>query len=96
MDAGVLTACFALAWVIGFLSFLTPGGLGVREGLLSLLLSSYMPAPQATLIALICRVWMLSAEIVLAGVAFVLNRHLKKRQKNHKSELQTSPTTAIE
>ena len=96
MDAGVLTACFAFAWVIGFLSFLTPGGLGVREGLLSLLLSSYMPAPQATLIALICRVWMLSAEIVLAGVAFVLNRHLKKRQKNHKSELQTSPTTAIE
>ena len=65
MDAGVLTACFAFAWVIGFLSFLTPGGLGVREGLLSLLLSSYMPAPQATLIALICRAWMLSAEMFL-------------------------------
>ncbi|MDE0011121.1 MAG: lysylphosphatidylglycerol synthase domain-containing protein [Candidatus Poribacteria bacterium] len=78
MDAGVLTACFAFAWVIGFLSFLTPGGLGVREGLLSLLLSSYMPAPQATLVALLCRVWMLSAEIVLAGVAFTLNKHVKR------------------
>ena len=81
MDAGVLTACFAFAWVIGFLSFLTPSGLGVREGLLSLLLSSYMPAPQATLIALICRVWMLSAEIVLASVAFALNGRVKRRQE---------------
>ena len=77
-DAGVLTACFAFAWVIGFLSFLTPGGLGIREGLLGLLLANYMPASQATLVALLCRVWMLSAEIVLAGVAFVLNRCVKR------------------
>ncbi|MCG9132147.1 flippase-like domain-containing protein [Candidatus Poribacteria bacterium] len=73
-DAGVLTACFAFAWIIGFLSFLTPGGLGIREGLLGLLLANYMPAPQAVLVALLCRVWMLSAEIVLAGVAFALDR----------------------
>ena len=77
-DAGVLTACFAFAWVIGFLSFLTPGGLGIREGLLGLLLANYMSAPQATLVALLCRVWMLSAEIVLAGVALTLNRRVKK------------------
>ena len=80
-DAGTLTACFGFAWIVGFLSFLTPGGLGIREGLLGLLLANYMPAPQATLIALICRVWMLSAEIVLAGVAFVLNRRVERRQK---------------
>ena len=56
-------------------------GLGIREGLLGLLLANYMPAPQATLIALICRVWMLSAEIVLAGVAFALNERVKRRQE---------------
>lgn len=77
-DAGILTACFAFAWIIGFLSFLTPGGLGIREGLLGLLLANYMPAPQATLVALLCRVWMLSGEIVLAGVAIVLNRRVKR------------------
>ena len=77
-DAGILTACFAFAWIIGFLSFLTPGGLGIREGLLGLLLANYMPAPQATFVALLCRVWMLSAEMVLAGVAFTLNRRVKK------------------
>ena len=73
-DAGVLTACFAFAWVVGFLSFLTPGGLGIREGLLGLLLANYMPIPQATVIALLCRVWMLSAEMVLAALAVFLNR----------------------
>ena len=70
--AAVLSACYALAWIVGFLSFLTPGGLGVREGLLGLLLANYMPTSQATFIALLCRVWMLSSEIILAGTAFLL------------------------
>ena len=73
-DAYLLTAIFALAWIVGFLSFLTPGGLGIREGLLGVLLANYMPPPQATLVALICRVWMLSAEMLLAAVAFLFNR----------------------
>lgn len=73
-DAGVLTACFAFAWIVGFLSFLTPGGLGIREGLLGVLLANYMPAPQATLVALLCRIWMLSTEMLLAGTAFLLHR----------------------
>lgn len=72
--AGVLSACFAFAWIVGFLSFLTPGGLGIREGLLGVLLANFMPTPQATSIALLCRVWMLSAEIILAGAAFFYNR----------------------
>lgn len=73
-DTGVLTACYAFAWIVGFLGFLTPGGLGIREGLLGLLLANYMPAAQATLVALLCRVWMLSAEMILAGLAFSLNK----------------------
>ena len=47
----------AFAWIIGFLSFLTPGDLGIREGLLGLLLANYIPIQQATLAALLCRVW---------------------------------------
>ena len=79
-DAGVLTACFAFAWIVGFLSFLTPGGLGIREGLLGLLLSNYMIPSQATLVALLCRLWMLSAEILLAGTAFLLYKGCYERQ----------------
>ncbi len=72
--AGVLSACFAFAWIVGFLSFLTPGGFGIREGLLGILLANYMPALQATSVVLFCRVWMLSAEIVLACIVFLYNR----------------------
>ena len=79
-DAGVLTACFAFAWIVGFLSFLTPGGLGIREGVLGLLLSNYMPPSQATLVALLCRLWMISAEILLAGTAFLLHKRGYERQ----------------
>lgn len=67
-----LTACYAFAWICGFLSFLTPGGLGIREGLLSLLLAFLMPTPHATFVALLCRIWMLSGELILAGVAYFL------------------------
>ena len=77
VDVGVLTACFAFAWIVGFLSFLTPGGLGVREGLLGVLLANYMPATQATLVALVCRLWMLSAEMLLALIAFLIDRKMR-------------------
>ncbi len=87
-DAGVLTAYFAFAWLVGFLSFLTPGGLGIREGLLGVLLVNYMPHSQATLVALLCRLWMLSVEILLAGIAFLLHRKrqhtVKRGHKNNK------------
>ena len=78
-DVGVLTACFAFAWIVGFLSFLTPGGLGIREGLLGVLLANYMPETQATFVALVCRLWMLSAEMLLAGTAFLFHRSCSQR-----------------
>lgn len=91
-DAGVLTACFAFAWVVGFLSFLTPGGLGIREGLLGLLLSDYMLALEATRIVLLCRVWMLSAEMLLAATAFLLHRSGYKRRYSHQTQEMNSAT----
>ena len=78
-DAGFLTACFAFAWFVGFLSFLTPGGLGIREGLLGMLLAHLMPASEATRVTLLCRLWMLAAELVLAGTAFSLHWKRKTR-----------------
>ncbi|MYC78577.1 hypothetical protein F4X10_22665 [Candidatus Poribacteria bacterium] len=81
-DVGVLTASYAFAWIVGFLSFLTPGGLGIREGLLGVLLAHYMPAKEATLVALLCRLWMLSAEMVLAAIAFLINRRCDEKHSS--------------
>ena len=43
---------FSLSWVIGFLAFITPSGLGVREGAMALLLAPFIPAPFPAIIAL--------------------------------------------
>ena len=65
----VVTGTYAVAWSIGILSVITPGGLGVREGILSLLLTSVLPPATATLIALLSRLWTISAELAMTGIA---------------------------
>ena len=51
-DLPRLTGAFAGAYAIGFLSLLTPSGLGVREGVLVFLLSGAYPAALVTVVAL--------------------------------------------
>jgi glycosyltransferase 2 family protein len=63
----VIGSIYVIAWVLGFLSFLTPGGMGVREGVLAALLSLYMPLPIAIIISLISRLWSIAMEFMLAG-----------------------------
>jgi uncharacterized membrane protein YbhN (UPF0104 family) len=67
---------FAFAVNIGFLALIVPGGIGVREGLLVVLLSSLFPAffpvPVATLIALLARLWVTVAELLCFLVAVPL------------------------
>lgn len=67
-----ITGTFAIAWVIGFVSFITPAGLGVRELALSVLLANYMPVPMAIVVALVSRIWLTAAELVCAAVAWRL------------------------
>ena len=67
-----VTGIYAVAWSIGFLSVITPSGLGVREGVLSLLLTSVLPPATAMLVALLSRLWTLSAELAVTGAAFGL------------------------
>lgn len=61
-------ALFAAAYTIGFLSLLTPSGLGVRESALALLLSSVMPLPLATVVSLAARLWLTLGEVLGAGL----------------------------
>jgi len=67
-----VTGIYAAAWSIGFLSVITPSGLGVREGILSVLLTSALPPATAMFIALLSRLWTLSAELAVTGMAFGL------------------------
>jgi uncharacterized membrane protein YbhN (UPF0104 family) len=64
-----LAGVFAGAYVIGFVSLLTPGGLGVREGALTYLLGLYLPPQVALVVALLSRLWITAAELVGTGIA---------------------------
>jgi uncharacterized membrane protein YbhN (UPF0104 family) len=60
--AGV--AAFVAAWVIGFLSLVTPGGLGVREAALVGLLSPFVTVSEASALALVARVTWTGVEMI--------------------------------
>jgi len=61
-----------VAWAIGFLSVITPSGLGVREATLGFFLNVHLAAPLPVLLALVARLWMTVGEIGSALVAFGL------------------------
>jgi hypothetical protein len=62
-----LTGVFAGAYAIGFLSLLTPSGLGVREGALVIFLSGVYPVAVITVIALLSRIWLIAGELLCTG-----------------------------
>lgn len=59
-----LAGAYAVAYVLGFLAFFVPGGLGVREGLLSVLLATVMPQGVSLLIAFLLRLLVTFIELV--------------------------------
>lgn len=71
----VMVSIFAVAWVVGFVSFITPAGLGVREGMLSLLLTNYVPTGIGIIAALLSRIWLTVIEVLLF---FLFVRKLKR------------------
>ncbi len=66
------------SWVLGTLSFLTPAGLGVREGAMGILLAGLIPVPFPALVAILARFWWSLADFGSIGLAFVL---LGKKQR---------------
>ena len=64
---------YALAWDIGFVSFITPSGLGFREGAIVGLFALAFPLPGvlATVIALLSRFVSTIAELLCVSVAYV-------------------------
>ena len=67
-----LTGAFAFSYNIGFLALFAPGGIGVREGILVLLLEAYFPAPVAILISILSRLWVSLVELLCFLIALPL------------------------
>jgi len=60
----------AAAYWIGYVSFVTPSGLGFREGALALMLATYLPTPIAVAFSLATRLWSTIGEIL--GIVIIL------------------------
>jgi hypothetical protein len=58
----------ALSWAGGFLSVITPAGLGIREGISTVLLGGVVSEPYPALIPLVARIWVTIAEVGTIGV----------------------------
>ncbi|MCB2210127.1 flippase-like domain-containing protein [bacterium] len=71
-DLTQVVGAMGFSWVLGTVSFLTPAGLGVREGAMGLLLGNLIPAPLPALLAILSRFWWTLADFGSIGLAFAL------------------------
>lgn len=70
----LIVGASALAWVAGYLSFLTPSGLGVREAFLTAVLALAFPLPVAILSSLLHRIAMTLGELLAVVIAWAYGR----------------------
>ncbi len=66
-----LSCSFVLAWAIGYLSFVTPMGLGVREAAIVTILKSVISSSLASLVAISTRLMMMLSEFL--ALLFILS-----------------------
>lgn len=83
-DLPMITGAVALAWMGGYLAFFTPAGLGVREGLLALLLAPALGAAPVVLLAALSRLASVVVEILL--FAAWLAAHVRGAERQPKTE----------
>ncbi len=68
---------FVMAYLIGYLAFFSPGGLGARELVLTTVLSPFL-GPVAAGLAVTARVWNLITEFIAAIIALAIKLETKK------------------
>ena len=72
----LVTGAIALAWIGGYVAVFTPAGLGVREGLLALLLGPVLGAGPVVVMAAAARLLAIALEtVLLAGWLWWRTRH---------------------
>lgn len=83
-----LIGVFLFSWLLGYLSFVTPSGLGVREAMTVVLLQPYMSTGQAILVAVVSRAFMILVEVVGLGIVNVLALRTKQLEPPAEHDLR--------
>ena len=58
-----IAGCYALAWVAALLTMVAPAGMGVREGILGILLAQAVATGTAMILAVAMRLWAIAMEL---------------------------------
>jgi uncharacterized membrane protein/uncharacterized membrane protein YbhN (UPF0104 family) len=68
------SSLFAFAFLVGYLSIITPMGLGVREGVVTVGLSSFISLPAAGIISIFTRIIFIISEVIFISIVFLWNK----------------------
>lgn len=65
---------YAASWLLGYVAFFAPAGIGVREATLAGFLSVYMPFSVAAVLVIALRIALLASEAVGFGLALLISK----------------------
>lgn len=81
----LLSGVYAASWTLGYISLITPGGLGIREGVFAFLLKGVLPLGIPALLALLGRIVILFTESLMAILSLLWDRLSGRKVRiNHK------------
>jgi hypothetical protein len=78
----VIVGTFSISWLVGYYAFLSPGGLGIQEGVQVYLLQFFFPLPISILIAFAVRLWMTIGDLFVSLLAMALLIHENRSQES--------------
>jgi glycosyltransferase 2 family protein len=78
----IILGTFSISWLIGYYTFIAPGGLGVQEGVQVYLLTFFFPLPTSIIIALALRLWMVLGDAIVFLIAVALTLHENRMQRS--------------
>ncbi len=77
-----MVSAFVIAWLIGYLSLITPMGLGVREAAAVVILSPIISAGAASMVAIATRVMVILSELSILAVLAIVRLNLRSAFKS--------------
>ncbi|HWV57798.1 MAG TPA: hypothetical protein VNZ57_10130 [Longimicrobiales bacterium] len=81
-----LAGIMAASYLAGYVAIIAPAGVGVREGVMGLLLAQLMPAPAAVIVAVASRIWFTLAELAPVAAIPFLDRKTDPSGEEQRSE----------
>ena len=76
----IITSVYYLASLIGVAAIFAPAGIGVREGVIFLILPALISKPVVIFATIITRIIITLAELFLAALFFIMDRHATNKQ----------------